>query len=195
MSQALSQQESDQHVFLATQQFRKLLSVETNPPIQEVINLGIVPKFVEFLRDNTKPQLQFEASWVLTNIASGSPEQTRVVVETGALPLFVQLLASSNDEVKEQAVWALGNIAGDSPDFRDLVLQSNGLAPLLAVLRENDKTTMMRKATAALRMGLPRAGSPREPHLQPGRRGSHGRVLGPVLPQRRSERPHCCGYQ
>ena len=35
MSQALSQQESDQHVFLATQQFRKLLSVETNPPIQE----------------------------------------------------------------------------------------------------------------------------------------------------------------
>jgi hypothetical protein len=150
MSQALSQQESDQHVFLATQQFRKLLSVEVNPPIQEVINLGIVPKFVEFLRDATKPQLQFEASWVLTNIASGSPEQTRVVVETGALPLFVQLLSSSNDEVKEQAVWALGNIAGDSPAYRDLVLQSNGLAPLLAVLRENDKTTMMRNAAWTL---------------------------------------------
>ena len=27
-----------------------------------------------------------------------------MVVETGALPLFVQLLSSSNDEVKEQAV-------------------------------------------------------------------------------------------
>ena len=65
-------------------------------------------------------------SEVLTNIASGNADQTRVVVEQGALPIFVQLLQSPNDDVREQAVWALGNIAGDSPNFRDLVLQSGG---------------------------------------------------------------------
>ncbi|MCL7031362.1 hypothetical protein MKW94_027533, partial [Papaver nudicaule] len=121
----------------ATTQFRKLLSIERSPPIEEVIQSGVVPKF-------------FEAAWALTNIASGTSDNTRVVIESGAVPIFVKLLGSPSDDVREQAVWALGNVAGDSPKCRDLVLGQGALIPLLQQLNEHAKLSMLRNATWTL---------------------------------------------
>ena len=131
---------------LTTIEIRKILSVEDSPRIQEVIDLGLVPIFVEFLKRNEKVQLQFESAWILTNIASGTSEQTYEIIKNGGVEILIKLLKNQNENIKSQAVWALGNISGDSSKFRNIVLEAGILIPLLEEIKKSQKLGFLRNA-------------------------------------------------
>ncbi|KAF9173872.1 Importin subunit alpha-7 [Mortierella sp. AD010] len=137
--------ENTEELLGAITSFSKLLPNVRNSLIDEVIRYEVVPRFIEFLRSpHTVEQV---AAWALTNIASGTYAQTQYVIEAGAILVFVELLNSPVDDVKEQAAWVLENVAGDSPRCRDIVLCENASAPLLTLLYENINLTMLRNAT------------------------------------------------
>ena len=136
--------------------------LEKNPPIAEVLQYGVTTRFVELLVGPNPPsgdpiieKIQFEAAWALTNIASGSPEQTQHVVQLGTIPVFIQFLQHPNPEIRDQCIWALGNIAGDCPQMRDMVLANNIMYPLLTNINAEldstfPKVSIIRNATWAL---------------------------------------------
>ncbi|CAD7958788.1 unnamed protein product [Amoebophrya sp. A120] len=163
---------------LAVTKIRKLLSIEQNPPIQRVIESGVVPSLIALLRskdlgitgtpgfnklayhddagvqkiphdvlEEALTKICFEAAWALTNIASGTKEQTQVVIDHGAIPVFVRLLSSKDTTIREQAIWALGNISGDCSTSRDLVLNAGALQPIMEQVRHSGSLELLRNAT------------------------------------------------
>merc|ERR1719414_1101467 len=131
----------------AVQAARKLLSSDRNPPIDALIQSGILPVLVNCLACDDNPSLQFEAAWALTNIASGTSLQTQAVVEANAVPLFLRLLGSPHTNVCEQAVWALGNIIGDGPHLRDYVIGLGVVQPLLSFINPEIPISFLRNVT------------------------------------------------
>jgi HEAT repeat protein len=122
--------------------FRKLLSAEINPPVQECVDCGALPIFVGALKKHHDPNLQYEALWALANIAS--TERTGLVLESGALPSLIQLLKSPVAYVREQAALCLGNIAGENYAFRDMVLCHKALEPLLQNIVSPESVGLLR---------------------------------------------------
>jgi hypothetical protein len=129
---------------------RKILSIEEGPPIQPVIDANLVPKLIEFMQRDDEPHLQLEAAWALTNIASGSTQQTQTIIDKGGIPLFIRLLKSPHIDVAEQAIWALGNISGDSATYRDMVLKCGGLEPLMKLVTETKNKSTVKHGTWAI---------------------------------------------
>lgn len=65
-----------------TKAIRRLTATEVGQTIQQLIDSGVVPVLIRHLARYENPKLQFEATWVITNMASGTSQQTSFIVES-----------------------------------------------------------------------------------------------------------------
>jgi len=134
-----------------TTDLRRLVSRTKQAPIQQSIDAGFVPLMIRYCTMTDDPKLQFEAAWVLTNIASGTSSQTQAVVDNGAVPVFLELLRNGEPDTQEQVVWAIANIAGDSAKYRNMVLEQDPITPMCKLLVKHEgRITMLRNVTWAI---------------------------------------------
>ncbi|KIO19296.1 hypothetical protein M407DRAFT_31043 [Tulasnella calospora MUT 4182] len=114
----------------------KIRKILWDPPpsgaIQPVIDAGLIPAIISLL-DSEDTSLQCDAAWIVTNIASGTSQQTEQVI--GAVPRLIVLSASPNADVADNAVWALGNVLVDSARLRDRVEEEGGVAALVKLIK------------------------------------------------------------
>jgi len=129
---------------------RKLLSKEENPPIQKILNADILSNLIQFLREDKDIQLKFEIAWIITNIASGTSEQTCQLINQGAVPILIDLIQGENENIASQCVWALGNIAGDSVKCRGYLPETNLLEILLSQIKKSKSLSFLRNAVWTL---------------------------------------------
>lgn len=133
----------------ATRGIRRILSVERDPPVDTVLQAGVLPHLVRNLVANPQAAtLIFESAWALTNVASTT--KTHVVVEAGAIEPLIQLMRHENPDVREQAAWCLGNIAGDKQEFRDLLLFNGIVEPLLLNMKQPASISLLNNVTWTL---------------------------------------------
>ncbi|KAF2308290.1 hypothetical protein GH714_039908 [Hevea brasiliensis] len=126
----------------ATTQFRKLLSIERNPPIEEVIQSGVVPRFVEFLVREDFPQLHHPSPSVLVpalrtvgNIVTGDDIQTQAVIEAGLIGPLVNLVQNAEFDIKKEAAWAISNAtSGGTHDQIKYLVSQGCIKPLCDLL-------------------------------------------------------------
>ncbi len=132
---------------------RRLISIATNPPIDLVTERpDVMARMVEALGPHHDTRLIYESAWAISNIASGSEEQTSAIVKAGCIePLVELLMLELAPEVTEQALWALGNVAGDVVKHRNAVHAAGAMQPALAVCPPGTTVQLLRQATWLLR--------------------------------------------
>lgn len=114
--------------------FRQLSACDQNPYLEQISQCNIIPRVVTFLKYNSHPNLQVEALWLLTNMASGSTKYVKMIVDLNVVPELIRLLDSPSDDVISQAVWCLSNIIGEGPDYRKICIKASVFSGLSKII-------------------------------------------------------------
>ena len=125
---------------------RKLLSLEPNCPIQEIIDLKLVPELISLL-DNPLYEFIYEATYCLCNIASGTEDQANTILIFGGIPKILNILDNQVEEIKSQTIWLVSNLVSNSAKIRDTLIEQKILDKILTILASTNNEKYINLST------------------------------------------------
>jgi importin subunit alpha-6/7 len=144
-------------------QIRKLISIEKNPPLLELVQTNVLPKLIEMAYSRTKDFI-FELCWVLCNIGSGSSQCAQYLMDIKTLDFLNNVFDFDPTafDLQNQIFWVIGNIAGESAAYRDAIIESPIFPKLLQyvdrfLLGHDKQSCHIVWALASLGRGTPKA--------------------------------------
>jgi importin subunit alpha-6/7 len=76
---------------------RKLLNHTRN--IQDIIDAGLVDIIIELMSYAQSKQVQFEATWCIANIAAGTTQQSKILIDGGVVPILLDFIQQNNSGI------------------------------------------------------------------------------------------------
>lgn len=79
---------------------RKASSIEDGPPLEQIRKSEIIPILMTLHKDKSLPESVIQdILWTLTNVASGSSEDTMYIVKLSGIDYFVEFLGHPSEAI------------------------------------------------------------------------------------------------
>ena len=134
----------------AVQSLRKKLSNKMIIPVNDIIHASLIEKLVSFMDNDQNAALQFESVWAMAYILSDKSAKVKEIVNSGAIPKLVKLLASSNVKVCDEALFALNHLASNSEELKDLAKKFGIFQYLIALIKIDTPYSLLIKVISTL---------------------------------------------
>jgi hypothetical protein len=129
--------------------FEKSLEDEYDPPVFAILDLNILPRCIQLLSSPKYAQLHMATAELLLDISykeCGQMHHTerekdesrfsKAVVDTGGIPVLIEMVSSENLDLAEEVLRVLGNIISSGPKTRDHVVDG-GIVPAVLKFASN----------------------------------------------------------
>ena len=75
---------------------------EKTPPVNLVVESGVLPRLVNLLSRNDLPLLQLEVAWAISNIACAEAQYARILIDSGMCSIDLDMSYTATAALKIQ---------------------------------------------------------------------------------------------
>lgn len=141
----IDKDEKESKCFEALVWFKNISSM-SNVPVDTIIGAGVIPVLIHLLSLENYPSYQKQSGWTISNLLTGTTDQTIKLIDIGCIQALINALSSASPDVCEYGLMGLGNIAGDNVLLRDRLLNMGVLPMVFVAANKHENINLIKSA-------------------------------------------------